>query len=142
MSRPNGSAAPPSAGGQGGQGDIVVYRNIVARAWDSGGGGNLACGGIPRPAGQEGTHVFDISDPANPVPVAFINIQGCGTHTLTGVPDPANNRLLIYSNSSSGAAACAGIHIIEIPLDDPAAAHFLRLEPSGSPVETMRLTVV
>jgi hypothetical protein len=55
----------------------------------------------------------------------------CGSHTETAVPDPANNRLLVYSNPSSGSPGCEGIDIIEVPLDNPAGAHHLRLEPSG-----------
>jgi hypothetical protein len=50
------------------------------------------------------------------------------------VPDLANNRLLVYNNSSSG--ACPGIDIIEVPLDDPSAASYLRFEPSGDPNAT------
>ena len=30
---------------------------------------------------------------------------GCGSHTATGVPDPANNRLLIYNRSSTSPRA-------------------------------------
>ena len=47
------------------------------------------------------------------------------------MPDLRNDRLLIYSNSSANTtfgspepgstpASCAGIDIIEVPLDDPA----------------------
>jgi hypothetical protein len=117
----------------GGQGDVVVYGNILVRAWDSGGGAASACGGIPRPAGQEGSHVFDISDPANPVAKAFLNTAPCGSHTITGIPDPANNRLIVYSSPSSANSACLGFHVMQIPLNDPASASVLRLEPSGEP---------
>ena len=48
-------------------------------------------------------------------------------------PGPANNRLLIYNSSSSGAVGCRGLDIIEVPLDDPSAATYLRFEPSGDP---------
>ena len=85
-----------------------------------------------HPAGQEGLHIFDVSDPTNPVGKAFVRTP-CGSHTATGVPDLANNRLLVYNNPSSGAVGCRGIDIVEVPLDDPAAATCLRLEPSGDP---------
>jgi hypothetical protein len=60
------------------------------------------------------------------------------------VPDLANNRLLVYSNSSAGTVfggdptdptitSCAGIDIVEVPLANPAAASYLRFEPSGDP---------
>jgi hypothetical protein len=52
---------------------------------------------------------------------------------LTIVPDLNNDRVLVYSNPSSTAAGCTGIDIIDIPIDDPAAASYLRLESSGGP---------
>ena len=56
-----------------GQGDIVVHGNILVRSWDSptsaGGAATQACGGTLVGQGFEGIHIFDISDPANPVMV-------------------------------------------------------------------------
>jgi hypothetical protein len=86
---------------------------------------------------------FDISDPENPDVIPFVDTP-CGSHTETLTPDLANNRLLVYSNSSAGTVfggdpndptitSCAGIDIIEIPLSNPAAASYLRFEPSGDP---------
>ena len=117
----------------GNQGDVVVWGNILVRSWNSPtpAGGRL-CGGLLTPAGQEGLHVFDISDPQNPVAVAFVATP-CGSHTATGVPDLANNRLLIYNNPSSGATACRGIDIVQVPLATPAAASYVRFESSGQP---------
>jgi len=43
-------------------------------------------------------------------------LSGCGSHTLTGVPDPANNRVLVYVGGSSG--SCPGMDLVDIPLDD------------------------
>jgi hypothetical protein len=91
--------------------------------------------------GQEGVHVVDISNPADPVVVAFVDIP-CGSHTATGVPDLANNRMLIYSSPSANTIfggtdpatepiSCRGIDILEVPLSNPAAASYLRHEPSG-----------
>ncbi len=117
----------------GNQGDVIVWRNILVRSWNSPtpAGGRL-CGGLFTPAGLEGVHVFDISDPANPVARAFVPTP-CGSHTATGVPDLANNRLLVYNNPSSGAVACRGIDILSVPLDNPAGASYLRFESSGDP---------
>jgi hypothetical protein len=45
------------------------------------------------------------------------------------VPDPANNRLLIYN--SGAASACEGLEIVDIPLSDPGSAsqaNFVELE--------------
>jgi hypothetical protein len=94
--------------------------------------------------GQEGVHVIDISDPKNPDVIAFVDTP-CGSHTETLVPDLANNRLLVYSNSSAGTVfggdpsdptitSCAGIDIIEVPLSNPANASYVRFEPSGDPM--------
>lgn len=80
----------------------------------------------------EGVNVFDISDRSNPDPVANVGTL-CGSHTLTIVPDLNNDRVLVYSNPSSTATGCTGIDIIDIPIDDPAAASYLRLESSGGP---------
>ena len=115
----------------GNQGDVIVWDDILVRSWNSPApAGGAVCGGVNTPAGQEGVHIFDISDPANPVGLAFLATP-CGSHTATGVPDLANGRLLVYNSSSSG--ACSGIDIIEVPLANPAAASYLRFEPSGDP---------
>jgi hypothetical protein len=117
----------------GNQGDMVVWDDVLVRSWNSPAPGSGAvCGGVATPAGQEGVHVFDVSDPTNPVGLAFVATP-CGSHTATGVPDLANNRLLVYSNPSSDASACRGIDIIQVPLGNPAAASYLRFEPSGDP---------
>jgi PA domain len=116
------------------QGDIVVWENILVRSWNSPApaAGASSCGGVAVPAGQEGVHVFDISDPANPVALRFIQTP-CGSHTETGVPDPANGRLLVYSSASSNNVGCRGLDIIQVPLSNPSAASYLRFEPSGNP---------
>jgi hypothetical protein len=98
--------------------------------------------GLPE-RGQEGVHIIDISDPANPDVIGFVDIP-CGSHTETVVPDLANNRLLVYSNASAnttfGSPApgqeplnCRGIDIVEVPLADPADASYLNFLPSGEP---------
>ncbi len=127
--------SPTSTNGS--QGDVVVWGDVLVRSWDA--PRNVAdpalrtCGEIVTPQNQEGVHIFDISDPAHPVAVKFVQTP-CGSHTATGVPDLENNRLLIYNSASSGAANCRGIDILEVPLDDPASASFLRFEPSGTPL--------
>jgi hypothetical protein len=49
---------------------------------------------------------------------------GCGSHTATGVPDLANDRLLVYNSSSAG-GVCDFFEIVEIPLDDPGSARVI-----------------
>jgi PA domain-containing protein/LVIVD repeat-containing protein len=118
----------------GSQGDVAVWGNVLIRAWDSpAGSGGRFCGDVAVPQGQEGIHIFDVSDPANPDPLSFVSLP-CGTHTLTLVPDTANGRVLIYSSASSASAGCRGLSIVEVPLANPGAASFLRFEPSGNPL--------
>lgn len=116
----------------GNQGDVIVWNNILVRSWNSPAPSGATCDGEPVLPGVfgnwEGLHVFDISDPTDPDLVASIETQ-CGSHTATGVPDLANDRLLIYNSPSSG--ACPGIDIAEVPLSDPASASYLRFEPAG-----------
>lgn len=116
----------------GNQGDVIVWDNILVRSWNSPAPSGATCDGEPVLPGVfgnwEGLHVFDISDPADPDLVAAVETE-CGSHTATGVPDLANDRLLVYNSSSSG--ACPGLDIIEVPLSDPASASYLRFEPAG-----------
>ncbi|HLE99736.1 MAG TPA: PA domain-containing protein [Gaiellaceae bacterium] len=117
----------------GNQGDVIVWGDVLVRSWNTAAPtGGAVCGGVTTPAGQEGLHVFDISDPTDPVGLTFVPTL-CGSHTATGVPDLVNDRLLVYSSPSSGSPGCEGIDIVEVPLDDPAAASYLRFEPSGNP---------
>jgi hypothetical protein len=117
----------------GNQGDVIVWGSILVRSWNSPtpAGGRM-CGEVFTPAGQEGVHVFDISNPLDPVALAFVATP-CGSHTASGVPDPANNRLLVYNSPSSAAVGCRGIDILQVPLGNPVGASYLRFEPSGDP---------
>jgi hypothetical protein len=117
----------------GNQGDVVVWRDVLVRSWNSPAlEEGAACGGVAVPPFQEGLVVFDISDRRNPVAVAFVATP-CGSHTATGVPDLANHRLLIYNSSSSGAPGCRGLDLVQVPLADPDAASYLDFLPSGDP---------
>lgn len=123
--------SPTSTAGN--QGDVVVHGDVLVRSWNSPApSGGAMCGGILTPAGQEGVHVFDISDPTAPVAIGFVETP-CGSHTATGVPDLDNGRLLIYNSPSSGAVGCRGIDILDVPLSAPETASYLRFEPSGAP---------
>jgi hypothetical protein len=112
----------------GNQGDVIVWDTILVRSWNSPAPAGATCDGEPVPTGWEGVHVFDVSDPSDPDLVGSVE-TACGSHTATAVPDPANDRLLIYNSPSSG--ACPGIDILEVPLSDPAAAGYVRFEPAG-----------
>jgi hypothetical protein len=101
--------------------------------------------GQPQPTdrGQEGVHIIDVSDPEEPEVVAFVDLP-CGSHTETLVPDLRNGRLLVYSNPSSGTffgstapgqepVHCNGFDVVEVPLDSPEDASYLRFESTGHP---------
>jgi hypothetical protein len=49
---------------------------------------------------------------------------GCGTHTLTLVPDLENGRVLVYNSSSAG-GVCDFFEVVEVPLDDPGSAEVI-----------------
>ncbi|MGH2652709.1 MAG: hypothetical protein ACRDHK_16040, partial [Actinomycetota bacterium] len=123
----------PSCNGD--QGDIVVWEDVLVRSWNSPAPAGRTCDGEPVPTGFEGLHIWDISDLTAPDLIGEVELSaraeadafGCGSHTATGVPDLENNRLLIYNQTSGG--PCPFIGIIEVPLDDPASATFLRNEP-------------
>ena len=86
------------------------------------------------PTGFEGVHIFDISDLENPELVGSVEISnrvgrpdptvtGCGSHTITAVPDLDAGTLVVY-NQSAGTCATGeqeAFHVFEIPLDDPAS---------------------
>ncbi|HZA80429.1 MAG TPA: hypothetical protein VFC13_03025 [Actinomycetes bacterium] len=116
----------------GDQGDIVVWQNLLVRSWNTKRAEARNCDGQTVPAGFEGVHVFDISNPADPQLVGSLELP-CGSHTLT-VAGTSNNRLIVYSNNSSSTGCGVGLDlagenalgdfmdIIAVPLDNPAAA--------------------
>lgn len=107
-----------------GQGDVVVYGDLLIRSWDQAASATAMCAGQLVGAGFEGIHVFNIKDPANPQFVRALRfaadnpgLVGCGSHTATAVPDPARDALYIYNGGSSN--ACNGIDIFKIKISDP-----------------------
>src|ERR671916_1176584 len=129
----------------GDQGDIVVWDDILVRAWNAPKTEPRNCDGQTVQPGFEGMHVFDISNRRDPELVADIELSarpqadspGCGTHTLTLVPDRRNDRVIIYNATSGGNQAlpdpqdreCDWIDIVEVSTDDPEDARWLRREP-------------
>ncbi len=82
-----------------GQGDVIVYENLLIRSWDAPAGASTLCAGQAVGTGFEGIHIFDISNPTAPVMVRQLRMastgneagapNGCGSHTATAVPDKA-----------------------------------------------------
>jgi hypothetical protein len=115
-----------------GQGDVVVYGNLLIRSWDAAASASSTCAGQLVGQGFEGIHIFDISNPASPQLLKALRfsqqgmptgaLTGCGSHTATAVPDAARGYLYIYNGGSSGSGnsgACNGIDIFRIKLSDP-----------------------
>lgn len=127
--------AHPSCNGD--QGDLVVWENVLVRSWNSKKAVDRLCLDEIVPAGWEGVHVFDISDPLDPDLVASVELP-CGSHTATaaGVDD---GDLIVYSNISSSAGCTGGdpagdfMDVIAVPLDDPSAASLIHREPLEGP---------
>ncbi|HEX5620360.1 MAG TPA: hypothetical protein VFX51_18205 [Solirubrobacteraceae bacterium] len=117
-----------------GQGDVVVWGNILIRSWDAPANATHTCGGQLVGTGFEGIHIFDITDPANPVMIKQLRMAatgnapgapaGCGSHTDTIVPDVARGNIYLYIGGSSG--ACTGIDIVRVNIADPTNAVYLK----------------
>lgn len=121
----------------GAQGDVSVYGDLLFQSVDapqSHEGCDSTNVTAATPGMFEGVRVFDISDVENPVHIDSIHTD-CGSHTHTLVPDPGNNRVVIYVSSYPLGGAALGpncvraedggghskISVIEVPLDDPTA---------------------
>ena len=127
----------------GGQGDVMIWEDLLIRTWDSPAGATATCGGAPVPAGFEGLHFFDVGDVTEAADIELIHSvdlsdarmeadfdrNGCGSHTATLVPDEDTGNLYIYNGASNG--GCPGTEIIEVFPDDITASDFLRFEHMG-----------
>jgi hypothetical protein len=122
------------------QNDVSVWNNeLVFLSVDSPQttprcGGSQSTTFANTPDAFEGIRIFDVRNPRDPVYVTSVATD-CGSHTHTLVPDPANDRLLIYVSSYALGASSIGpdcpaptaedpvshdkISIIEVPLEDP-----------------------
>jgi hypothetical protein len=129
----------------GDQGDIVVWQNILVRSWNSKKSVPRTCAGQTVPAGWEGVHVFDISDQANPVLKASVELP-CGSHTVT-VAGVSSGNLIVYSNNSSSSGCGVGLDlagqnalgdftdVIAVPLANPAGASLIHREELAGPAD-------
>lgn len=82
----------------GDQGDLVVYRNILVRTWNSPATATATCGGELVGQNFEGLHMFDISDPTSPELVGSVPMMG-PIHFLT--VDPPSSAAGTYSMTSA-----------------------------------------
>ena len=111
--------------------------------------GNTIKAGLPAsgtvartPSGWfEGILIYDVSDPTAPTFIDAVATD-CGSHTHTLVPEPDNDRVLIYVSSypasflgptpygtdcqrldeDGGPLGHSKISVVEVPLDDPEAS--------------------
>ena len=131
----------------GDQGDLVVWRNVVVRAWNSPAPPGRFCDGVAVPAGFEGVHVFDVANPHEPRLAAAVELE-CGSHTLTAA-GVMSGLLIVYSNNSSSTGCADGtrpnddaagdfMDIIAVPLRQPEDATLLRREPLAGPATDVR----
>lgn len=122
----------------GAQGDVSVMGDLLFQSVDSpqsSGACNSTTVNAATPGMFEGIRIFDISDITAPVRVASIQTD-CGSHTHTLLPEPENNRAIIYVSSYPLGGAAIGpdcrpmesgdghnqVSIVNVPLDNPAAA--------------------
>ncbi len=137
--------AHPSCNGD--QGDLVVWENILVRSWNSPKSVARTCLGSTVPAGWEGVHVFDISDPVNPTLEASVELP-CGSHTAT-VAGVDGGDLIVYSNNSSSARCADGapanddpvgdfMDVIAVPLGNLTGASLIHREPLAGPTTAVR----
>jgi hypothetical protein len=127
----------------GDQGDVVVWEDILVRAWNTKRSDPRACDGSVVAPGFEGVHVFDVSNPADP---AVIDVAGphlglelpCGSHTLSAAGIDGED-LIVYSNNSSSSGCTGGdpagdfMDVIAVPLNNPANASLIHREPLAGP---------
>jgi hypothetical protein len=116
----------------GNQGDVVVWGDspdrpdLLVRSYNTPAPAGVTCDGQPIPVGFEGVHVFDLSNFGNPQLVAQVPTTG-GSHTATLVPDTANNRVIIYNQTSGSTPPF--ISIIEVPLNNLAGTSVIGTAP-------------
>jgi len=115
------------------QSDVSVMGNLLFQSVDSpqsSGACNSTTVTASTPGMFEGVRVFDITDITAPVHVTSIATD-CGSHTHTLLPEPENDRAIIYVSSYPLGGAALGpncsmphdaVSIIEVPTSDPAAA--------------------
>jgi hypothetical protein len=127
----------------GDQGDIVVWDDILIRSWNTKRSEDRACGGTVVPAGFEGVHVWDISEPANPQLLGSLELP-CGSHTATAAGVDGGDLIVYSNNSSSGGCGVdldrAGqdalgdfMDVIAVPLDNPGSLSLIHREPLAGP---------
>jgi hypothetical protein len=136
------------------QADVSIWKDLVFQSVDTP-LVSSACDAANAPAtqyaageGWEGIRVVSIANPKEPKQIAAVDTD-CGSHTHTLVPDAANDRLLIYVLSyplgGQGVECNVTTHrkisVIEVPLNDPAAAKVVSTPSVGNVIGCHDVTV-
>ena len=133
----------------GGQGDVSLVGNLLIMSVQEV-RGRLDCGlqGVPEPVSNErvrGIRIFDVSDFTSPTQVAAVQTcRGSHTHTVVSDPTTTSGNIYVYVSGTSAArddeelAGCSNdspfedensalfrIEVIEIPVENPAAARIV-----------------
>jgi len=124
--------------------DVSVWEDVVVVSTDRITAGD-ACGAERADASSAnafaGLRIVSIANPASPVLLGSVptgveesaglrNVRG--SHTNTIVPDLENGRLLVYAGMFYYPGVSPDATIVEIPLDDPAAARTVGIFDSGT----------
>jgi hypothetical protein len=140
ISNPNDPTVTTSVVCPGGQGDLSVYGNLLFMSVEES-RARVDCGTNPAIGTRfQGVRVFDVSDVANPVQVAAVQLcRGSHTHSILADPDDPDN-VYVYVSGTAGvrpATTLAGcnnnpptgenpsrwrIEIIKVPLAAPETA--------------------
>jgi len=107
---------------QGNQGDIVVWENILVRAWNSPAGSTSSCDGELMGAGFEGMNVFDISNPANPDLLTSVRLAGLPYLVTINPPSAAAGTYEAAGAAFGPAPTAAGLSGSVVLVNGPAAA--------------------
>jgi hypothetical protein len=129
----------------GNQADVSIWRDLVVVSVDDTlaspkcGAGKASQDQVLTGTHWEGIRIVSIKNPAKPRQVATV-FTDCGSHTHTLVPDPKNNRVLVYvlsyPISGQGVTCNYTTHqkfsIVKIPLAKPGRARVVST-PSVAP---------
>jgi len=135
----------------GGQGDVSIVGDLLIMSVEQT-RGRLDCGleGVSDDVSEErfrGLRILDISNPTRPVQVGAVQTcRGSHTHSVVSAPDSNNDndgKIIVYNSGTSSVreeeeldgcidespgderTALFRIDVIEIPIDNPSAAHIV-----------------
>ena len=94
---------------QGNQGDVVVWKDILVRSWNSPATATSTCDGQLMGTGFEGLNVFDISDPTDPELVASVGLDGLPNLVTINAPSSAAGTYEAAGASFGPAPSAAGL---------------------------------